>query len=228
MSLLTFLKKPIIKAREDLRKQLMNKSVKDKNFTIVSNNCWGSELYRDMGLMYNTPFVAVIIYAPCYIKLLSNLKEYLESPLTFTNVSRYDLANEERKTRLYPIGLLKEDIEIHFYHIFNELEAKEKWNRRVKRINWENLFIVFCGEKCCTEEILEEFEKLDFPYKVCFTAKKYPRLKSTIAIKEYANNGASMYYISRKYFNVASWLNKESGDISFFEKLIGTLLYSLF
>ena len=59
----------------------------NKNFTIVSNNCWGAEIYRELGLQYQTPFVGIAIFAPCYIKLVKDLPKYMGETLKFTNIS---------------------------------------------------------------------------------------------------------------------------------------------
>jgi len=142
------------KTRKVLNRKLMYLRIKDKNFTIISNDCWGGEVYKDLGLEYTTPFVGIRLFAPCYIKLLKNIKGYIESPLTWISVSRYHSVNEEREKRFFPIGLLKDDVEIHFFHEASEAQAQEKWNRRVKRINWDNLFIKFAGDKdLCDEQL---------------------------------------------------------------------------
>jgi len=213
------------KTRKDLNRKLMYLRIKDKNFTIISNDCWGGEVYKDLGLEYTTPFVGIRLFAPCYIKLLKNIKEYIESPLTWTDVSRYNSVNQEREKRFFPIGLLRDDVEIHFFHEASEAQAQEKWNRRAKRINWDNLFIKFAGDKdLCNEQLIEEFDKLDFPHKICLTAKEYSQLKSTIFVKNYVINGATMYDISRKDFDVAGWLNKEGGQFSTVQRLINKLI----
>ena len=35
-------------------------TVRDRPFTIVSNNCWGAELYPLLGRPYETPFVRLV------------------------------------------------------------------------------------------------------------------------------------------------------------------------
>lgn len=55
----------------------LSSRIEDRNFTIISNNCWGGELYKELNLAYNTPFIGLFIYAPCYIKMLKNLRFYL-------------------------------------------------------------------------------------------------------------------------------------------------------
>ena len=190
------------------------KRVKDHEFTIISNDCWGAGAYGHLGLTYRTPFVGTRIFAPCYINLLRNPRSYVESALAFINTSRYDFMNKFRKENddLYPIGLLRGEVEVHFLHEADEFDAEVKWNRRINKINWNNLFIKFSEDQnICTKEHIDQFDNLIFNYKVCFTFNDYTELRSTITIKEYFDEKAPMYFLSRKYFDSISWLNKEYG-----------------
>ncbi len=85
---------------------------------------------------------------------------------------------------------MQKDIEIHFIHYSSELEARETWTRRLHRINWDNIFVIFIGDKdLCTEEILRNFDYLQIKNKIAFTAKTYLDIKSTVHIKDYVDNG---------------------------------------
>jgi uncharacterized protein (DUF1919 family) len=221
--------------RKNLAKWVLNKRVKDKQFTIISNNCWGAPIYTELGLPYMTPFVGLYVNAPCYLKLLKNLKPYLESPLVFTETSRYEVYNEKKKAGewSYPIGLLKEDVEIHFIHYSSPLEALEKWNRRLKRVKWDNLFIKFCDTQPFSENFLLDFDQLPFRNKVCFTAKNYPDIKSTVWIKECNDSssvvtGFKLYWTCKRYFDIADWLNGENNDILPINRLLNEFLYTPF
>lgn len=90
----------------------------NKNFVIISNNCWGGSLYRWYNRSYNSPFVGLFLYGPCYIKLLSNFDSYIKKELNFIKTSSY----KDRK-KDYPVALLG-DIEIHFTHYKSEEKAK--------------------------------------------------------------------------------------------------------
>jgi len=105
-----------------------------------------------------------------------------------------------------------DDIEVHFLHYKNRTEALEKWNRRVKRINYRNLYINFCDRDLCAEEHLQEFDKLPFVKKVCFTSKQYPELRSVVWLKKYKDKPfVGVLYTDkwgyRREFNLAKWLN---------------------
>lgn len=86
--------------------------LKNKNFTIICDNCWAGKVYQELGLPYQTPFVGMFVFSPDYIKMLKNLKHYLSGniPLKFVKESKYikDFDNA------YPLALL-DDIELHFF-----------------------------------------------------------------------------------------------------------------
>lgn len=185
--------------------------LKNKNFTIISSNCWGSAIYEDFGMKYLTPTVGLFFYTPCYLKFLKRLRYFLSLSLQFSEKSIYEEANISREKKWYPLGLLH-DVEIHFLHYASEAEAKKKWNRRIKRMNLDNLFISFTDRDHCTEEHIHEFDAMPFENKVCFTAKEYKNCKSIIWIKEYEGKPfvGDLYTereIVTKHFDVINWLN---------------------
>ncbi len=49
----------------------------NKDFTIISNNCWGGYIYDRYGLKYMTPTIGGIFFPDDYIKFISNLDYYL-------------------------------------------------------------------------------------------------------------------------------------------------------
>ena len=96
-----------------------NKKIKNKDFTIISNNCWGGTVYQSYGLKYSTPTVGLYFMADDYIKFVYNIKDYLNYNLQFIKSS------ESKKTKLtgekfnYPVGKLKDITEA----VFNNLET---------------------------------------------------------------------------------------------------------
>lgn len=197
----------------------LKKRLNNNDFTMVSSNCIGSRFYQELVIPYNTPFVGLFIYAPCYIKMLGDLEYYLKSDLTFIAKSKYDeILPPEKRDRGYPIGQLG-DIEIQFLHYHAESEVKEKWTRRIKRMNKENIFVTFTDRDLCTEEHLNQFERMNIPRKVCFTAKEYPEIKSSVWVNEYKNEPHvgdlyTEYYNLKKHFDFVDWLNGGTGRLS--------------
>lgn len=54
-----------------------------RDFTIISNNCWGGMIYESYNLPKNSPTVGLFFFAEDYICFLENLKEFVEAPLEF-------------------------------------------------------------------------------------------------------------------------------------------------
>ena len=186
--------------------------LKNKDFTIISNNCWGGFVYQKFGLEYRTPFIGLFIFAPDYIRLLKELGKIVFYPIRFISPkdSKYveDILVNDQLPK-YPIGVLGDDIEIHFLHYKSEKEALGKWNRRVKRINFDNMLVKISENDKCNQEIINEFEKLNFKNKICFTSKEYKDIKCAIQIKECEKlqcvRGEWQYY--EKYVDIKKLLN---------------------
>lgn len=172
-----------------------NKKLTRKDFTIISNNCWGGMVYESYALPKESPTVGLFFMAEDYIKFLQRLDEYLNAPLRFIlpEESRYkeEQPGGEHRFGTYPIGILEipgigggtERIEIFFLHYHCEEEAQEKWERRIARIHRDRLLVKFNDQNGCKIEHLIAFDKLPYQNKVCFTAKKYPEIDSAIKIR---------------------------------------------
>lgn len=160
----------------DYRRRKLN----NPDFTIISNNCWGGMIYESYNLPKKSPTVGLFFMAEDYIKFISDLKGYFAADLTF-------IAPEESKWKdalqvsgnkrygTYPVGKLK-DIEIFFLHYHSEQEAKEKWERRIKRINWDRLLVKFNDQNGCTTEDAKNFMELPLKNKLFFTCKEWPQI----------------------------------------------------
>lgn len=157
------------------------KKLKNTDFTIISNNCWGGMVYESYNLPKESPTVGMFFMAEDYIEFLSDLKNYINGELMFINPeqSRWKDAPQvsgDKRFGSYPVGMLSsgnKSIEIFFLHYHSEIEAKEKWERRVKRINWNKLLVKFNDQNGCTEKEVEHFMKLDYKNKLFFTCRNW-------------------------------------------------------
>lgn len=183
------------------RKRLLNKDI-----CLIASNCNGAMILHDLGLQFKSPFVNLWLRPHDFIKLLSSLEEYMKYDLRFTTEEGID----------YPIGLLK-DVKIYFQHYRTEQDAKTKWNERVKRMNYNNLFVLFTDRDGCTEQDLLEFDKLPYKKKVVFVNRPHPSIKSAVYIRGFEDEecvGPCMAYKSkisyRRYyddFDYVEWFN---------------------
>lgn len=138
----------------DLDKYLL---LRNSNMSIISMNCWGGITSHKLGLQFNSPFVNLFIREKYFIELCKNLKDYLSKELEFCRW-------EERDGNMFPVMRLG-TIELFFLHYHSVEEAKAKWNRRVKRINYDNLFFVMFTNNA---DVLEAFDEIPYKKKICF------------------------------------------------------------
>ena len=186
-------------------------SLNGKEFVIIANNCWGGEVYQWFKKPYNSPFIGLFLYSPCFIKVISDFDNYMSKDLKFIKKSKY-----LKEEQTYPIGLIG-DAEIHFLHYKTEEEALSKWTRRIERMlnitNKDDYFFKICDMYNSNENILNEFHELPHKNKVSFGIKNFKSLENQnhIIIKEsYKNkhvpNGVKLYKLTFLYFNITNWL----------------------
>ena len=188
--------------------------LKNKDFVIISRNCWGGQIYQWLKLPYNTPFVGLFIYTPCYIKILKNFDHYMSLELGFIEESKYS-----KYPTNYPIGLLG-DAEIHFKHYVDEKEARDKWNRRTDRMfettDMDNFYFSICSWRGLSNKDLEEFYGLPFKNKLSFDGKGFADGSEDRHIKLYNNkndartnapNGKKLFKLTFLYLDLVAWLN---------------------
>lgn len=203
------LKKELLKIYKLTVGKINNKRVKNKSISIICNNCWGGIFYRNSNIPYLSPTVGLFFMADDYIKFIYDLKKYIETELEFISVEDSKYKNYLKKLNYNsPIGKLN-DVEIMFLHYSSESEAKEKWDRRKARINWDNIVYKFSDQNMCTYEDLEKFQLFKAKNKICFTTREYDGL-DTIQIKKYQNAECVGDDIKsyKKYFNFYDYINK--------------------
>lgn len=149
--------------------------------SIISNDCWGGLIYHHLGMKFQSPFINLFVENSYFLNFLSNLDYYLQQPLKMER-------DGDIYTNKTPIGYLgdgKEKILLDFNHYPSFEAAKNAWERRVKRLNKDNLFIkaaVGIGNE--DYQFAERFNSLPYGKKVCFTTKKMS-FDSTVSIPRY-------------------------------------------
>lgn len=203
------MKKIILKIYKNTIGKINYLRIKNKDITIISNNCWGGIFYRNNNLEYLSPTLGMFFIGKEYIKFIYNLKHYIECELNFIKVENSKYYDYLKKIQYNGIIGVLEDVEICFLHYENEKEALEKWNRRKKRINYNNILYKFNDQNLCTYHDLKMFENFEAKNKILFTAKKYDNINS-IQIKKYKNYEYVLEDIKsyKKYVNIYKFLNK--------------------
>lgn len=187
------------------------------NFVLISRNCWGGQAYQWLGIPYNTPFVGLFLFGPCYMKLLRNFDSYMQIELDFCETSKYEEAKND-----YPIGLLG-DVEIHFQHYKDKQEANEKWVRRRNRMlthkNKDDYFFTICDRRRVSSRDILEFHKMNFKNKLSFSFDKIQELSGQEHIKFIQDlskkngappNGKKRFKLTFLYFDFIQWINTGS------------------
>lgn len=187
--------------------------LRNSRYVIISNNCWGAEIYRWLKKEYNTPFVGLFLHGPCYLKLLSNFEILIKKEIIFTDKSVYLKEKPD-----YPIGLIG-DIEIHFMHYHDEDEAKQKWDRRVKRMleeeNFDNYYFKICDRDGVSTETMKEFHSLPFKNKISFSVNELNGIANHIVVRndnqaDSVPDGVILYKMAFKYVDVIKWIRNQA------------------
>ena len=213
--------------REELNKYFAphrNKKLLNPSFTIISNNCWGGCVYRYLSLPYTSPTIGLYLFSDDFIKLVYNLKHYMESELSFISYtqSKHRKSLEDTKTTTCPIGVI-DDIEIVFLHYNSPEEAYEKWNKRKKRIIWDNIYYKMSEQNECSLELMKKFDQLpvSLSKKVQIVTRDYG-LESQIIFGPCIGKKEVIFdtFLLTKYINIVNFFNnkpykrKQAGLIS--------------
>ncbi len=144
-----------------------------KDFTIISNNCWGGFVYQKYGLPYNTPTIGLFFTGHDYVKFCSRLEHYLSQSIQFIPWEASVLYPDIKDSAPYPVGMI-DDIEVYFMHYHSEEEAVEKWERRKQRINWDKMIFKLSQRELCSKQDIEAFVALPYENKICFAYDNVP------------------------------------------------------
>ena len=176
----------------------------------------GGHVYRHYGLPYASPTVGLYFFAEEYIRLLSDLRKHLFSPLRVikANESRYAAYLHSKKQDEVPIGVLGDEVEIVFLHYKTAEEVIEKWNRRLSRVNMNKIYVKFSEQNLCEKRHIDAFHAMAFPHKVLLLSEPYANAPEGIVVERYAEPGNvindARYYAD--FFDLTDWLNgKEFG-----------------
>jgi len=199
---------------DHLKKRIQSKKLKNKNITIISNNCIGGFVYQDFGLKYNSPTIGLQFSQSDFVKFLKSFDKYLSKDIIEIKIN--DQVQKEFNILGggnidFPIGKL-DDITIFFQHYKTFNEAIIKWEERKKRINFNQLFFVFIGYDNTPIEIFQEFNSLPYKNKILLTNSNR-EIPNAIALnfknKLFYNRNDKLY--PKKFyekFNFYKWITK--------------------
>ena len=137
------------------------------NKTVISNDCFGGVLSYANHMQFCSPTIKLQILPEEFPKFCGNLRHYMETPLV-----RYIDISEEHKQYLVhmygfipsdmPIGLV-DDVMIIFQHYETFEEAKEKWDKRKARVDYNSICYLFHLKNESYAEYGRQFLALGLP-----------------------------------------------------------------
>ena len=200
--------------RYTIRDELINKKNRkrliNRNISLIASDCIGGVMAHELGLRYNSPTINLLFMAEDYIKFISNPKRYLDCNMRLITSDEYN----------YPLVELN-DIKLHLVHYSTIEEAQVAWDRRKKRINWENMYYIMTDRNNCSEGVIQEFDSLPYKNKVIFVHKKEweERYKAAYFVKGFEKDKevgtmtafTSVISIIRNYdqFDYVNWINEK-------------------
>ena len=134
----------------------------NKNPTIITNNCIAGIIYHDLDIKFKSPTINLYFELDDFIRYISHLEDYSNS----------ELIEGTDPTVSFPIGVLHNtfgEVRIYFMHYRSFKEAKEKWEERTRRIDYDNTFIIMDVGLDGSNEIFEQFDRVTHPNKVVLT-----------------------------------------------------------
>lgn len=214
--------------RRRIAAKVMRRRVVNRDFTIISNDCWGGMAYEELAMRYDTPFVGLFVVIEDYMRLLRRPQFYCEAKMEFATQSRRQEINSWREAirKPYPIGVLNGDVEVHFVHYASRDEAETKWMRRARRIHWENLLVKVCWhDDDRMEDWLREFDGMAYAKKISLVPNESPDLRHAVRLRDYTTDGSAQYWSSHRHFDVAAWLNRGVVQRTIWTQFLGASLY---
>lgn len=208
------IEKRIQKQLKPILLPIRRKQLKSTDFTIISNNCWGGVTYEYYGLEKKSPTVGLWFFADDYLRFISNLRYYLSLEIDVKPAresKRYERIKEYRSEDA-SIGVL-DDLEIVMLHYKDPSIAKEKWERRKTRVNFDNLIIKFSYMNDCTYEMLRQFDDMEFkgftPKKVMFVSQPFPKYNCGVYFPGFEDEDqiSNDTYFFNKYFDLTRFIN---------------------
>ena len=142
---------------DSLRIKINHIRLRDKEFSLFSNDCIGGVILHNCGVEFCTPTIN-LFFANMkeYIGFLENIEIYKNLPVIQDLSQKLD----------YPVGVIKcekyGDISIHFMHYKSFNDAAGTWKKRCRRIDINNAFAILHMSQWSEDgyEILQRFSNL--------------------------------------------------------------------
>lgn len=135
--------------------------IKKSNISIISDYCFAGFLYHKFGMRFTSPTINMFIDNDCYFQFISNLDYYMKKPMV-------EVKNpvDETYKGIYAFQRGRiEDIEFMFNHDETFSNAAARWQRGVKRFNWDNYIVTMTIR---SDKMAQKFNDLPIKHKIGF------------------------------------------------------------
>lgn len=110
--------------------------LRNRDFSLITNNCIAGIIYHDLGLPFRSPTINLFFENEDFFRFAGHLEHYLSC----------EMEELYRPGISYPLGLLRrgaETVTVHFMHYDSYRQAAAKWRERAARVNPDNLYLIF-------------------------------------------------------------------------------------
>lgn len=190
------------KFEEDCRNRIHN-----KDFSIICSTCIGGVIYHRLNMPFLSPTINLWLYQGDFIRFIRDIRHYISQDLMFTS-SEWD----------FPVAKL-DDVQIMFNHAKDAEEAKNDWNKRCSRINYDNLYIILYDRDGISEQDIRCLSDVPCKRLVVLSEREYPDINYVKTIhkpKRSRPNDCTFLDKDRfglrtfeKQFDFVGWLNDE-------------------
>ena len=163
----------VSKVTNEIYEEWCKKRIKNKDFSIICSTCIGGVIYHRLGMKFLSPTINLWMNQKDFIKLIKNLQYYMDQELSFIK-SEYN----------YPVAQLNREITIFFNHALNDEEARETWNKRKVRINYNNLYIIMYDRDGITKEDIESLKDIQCRKLIVLSENHYPDIEYVKSIRK--------------------------------------------
>jgi uncharacterized protein (DUF1919 family) len=169
--------------------------------SIISEDCWGGECCRRLGVPYNTPLAGISIPPDGYLSFLENIG----------NSDAFDV-EPASSSEPYPVGR-SHYCSFHFMHYHTWEEALAKFQRRAQRLRGNRLcYKIDFGKAGYTQRDVERWNRLALEPAIALLPPQTPPgldfsgLTRSVVVPDWNQDGSAMFSIARRHFDFYHWL----------------------
>lgn len=181
-----------------IRHYLRQHVLRDKNISIISNNCMGGLICHEYDMKFLSPTVNLQFPYMDFVYFCNSLREHInmelkECPPLIEEFSALGGGDVD-----FPCGILG-DVRILFQHYKSFQEAQFAWSRRCKRILYDRIFVLFYTQGVIDEQVLNGFKSIKY-HKIMLSDQKHIVNGKDILYFS-TPDGKEWWEIDNKHFN---------------------------